>query len=223
MKWDEAVPKESEKRWKCWIQSLLKNPRQFVPRSVVQVKNSDFELHGFADTSKVSVCAAVYVVEYEEEKVISQNLLAGKSLIAPSETSIPRLELVAGHMLAKLQNNIVKAVINERIISTHYWTDSTTVLHCLENKGTWSVFVRHRVNKIKELTGTNWNYVPTEHNPSDIGTRVVQMSKLGEFWIKDPYWLKNHDDWPEQPETVELPDSLSEKVSINLTASMKGI
>ena len=155
LKWDEALPKEIEKRWNCWIQSLIKNPRLSVPRSVVQVKKSDFELHGFADASKVAVCAAVYVVEYEEEKVISQNLLAAKSRIAPSETSIPRLELVAAHMLAKLQNNIVKALMNERIISTHYWTDSTTVLHWLENKGTWSVFVRNRVNKIKGLKGAN--------------------------------------------------------------------
>ena len=96
------------------------------------------------------------VVGYEEEKALSQNLLlAAKSRIAPSEISIPRLELAAAHMLAKLQNNILKALSNERIISIHYWTDSTIVLHWLQNKGIWSVFVRNRVNKIKEPTGVN--------------------------------------------------------------------
>ena len=219
LKWDEAVPKEIEQRWNCWIQSLIKNPMLSVPRSVMLVKNSDLELHGFADASKVAVCAAVYVVEYEEKNTISQNLLAAKSRIAPSETSIPRLELIAVHMLAKLQNNIVTALNKKRITSLHYWTDSTTVLHWLANKGTWSVFVRNRVNKIKELTGVNWKYVPTEHNPSDLGTRGVHTSKLGDFWLKGPSWLKSRDDWPEQPEIVEAPEILSEKVTTKIFAS----
>ena len=151
-------------------------------------------MYGFADASKVAVCAAVYVVEYEEKNTISQNLFTAKSRIAPSETSIPRLELIAAHRLAKLQNNIVTALNKERITSLHYWTDSNTVLHWLANKGTWSVFVRNRVNKIKELTGVNWKCVPTEHNPSDLGTRRVHTSKLGDFWLKGPSWHKSRDD-----------------------------
>ena len=219
LKWDEAVPKEIEQRWNCWIQSLIKNPMLSVPRSVMLVRNNDLELHGFADASKVAICAAVYVVEYEEKNTISQNLLAAKSCIAPSETSIPRLELIAAHMLAKLQNNIVTALNKERITSLHYWTDSTTVLHWLANKGNWSVFVRNRVNKIKELTGVDWKYVPTEHNPSDLGTRGVHTSKLGDFWVKGPSWLKSRDAWPEQPEIVEAPEILSEKVTTKIFAS----
>ena len=219
LKWDEGVPKEIEQRWNCWIQSLIKNPMLSVLRSVMLVKNSELELHGFGDTSKVSVCAAVYVVEYEEKNTISQNLLAAKSRIALSETSIPRLELVTAHMLAKLQNNIVTALNNERIISSHYWTDSTTVLHWLVNKGTWSVFVRNRINKIKELAGVNWKHVPTEHNPSDLGTKGVHTSKLGDFWLKGPSWFKSRDDWPEQPEIVEAPEILSEKVTTKMFPS----
>ena len=65
--WHEAVPKEIKQRWNCWIQSLIKNPMLSVLRSVMLVKNSDLELHGFADASKVAVCPAVYVVEYEEK------------------------------------------------------------------------------------------------------------------------------------------------------------
>ena len=71
---------------------MITNPRLSAPRPVVQVENSDFELHKFADTSNVANCAAVYVVEYEEEKVMSWDkrvvniktwrILAKRSLLA---------------------------------------------------------------------------------------------------------------------------------------------
>ena len=85
--------------------------------------------------------------------------------------------------------------------------------------GTWFVFAGNRVDKRKELTDVNWKYVPTEHNLSDLGNIGAQTSKIGECRLRDPYWLKNHDDWPEQPETVEVPEILCEKVTTKLFAS----
>ena len=105
-----------------------------VPRSVQTHTRSYFRLDGFSDTSNVGLCAAIYVVEYINTKSVSQHLLAAKSRIAPKGQSIPRLELTAALMLAKLQLNILVSLENYPVKSWHYWVDSTKVLYWLLTK-----------------------------------------------------------------------------------------
>ncbi len=99
--WDEKLPEEVATRWNKWRRALASHHTVTVPRSIHTTNNSKIELHGFADASKHAVCAAIYVVELHEGEPISQNLLVAKSRIAPV-ASIPRLELIAAHTLAKL-------------------------------------------------------------------------------------------------------------------------
>ena len=132
------------------------------------------------------VCAALYVVTYQDSTPLDQNLLAAKSRVAPKETSIPRVELVAAHTLAKLQSNVSKALVSFPITAYHNWVDSITVLCWLANHGEWTTFVRNRVKKIGELTESAvWRFVPTTENSSNLGTRGVVPDKLKTFWLKD--------------------------------------
>ncbi|XP_070571221.1 uncharacterized protein [Ptychodera flava] len=170
-------------------------------------------MHGFADASKTAVCAAIYIVAYENSTPVSQNLLTAKARIAPKHMSIPRLELIAAHTLAKLQNNVSKALANFPITACHSWVDSTTVLYWLSNRGEWSTFVRNRVKKIDELTESKWRYVPTAENPSDLGTRGSAPSRLGTMWFQGPNWLSSEGDRPVQPEISESEGAKSEKKS----------
>ena len=151
--------------------SLRRGPTITVPRCVFTTRHTRFEIHGFSDASKVAVCAAIYVVTYEDSRAVDQNLLVAKARVAPKGMSIPRLELVAAHTLAKLQNGVSKALASFPITGYHNWVDSMTVLYCLANRGEWSTFVRNRVKKIEELTDSSWKYVPTSENPSDLNTR----------------------------------------------------
>ena len=48
----------------------------------------------------------VYVLATYNYGTTSQNLLTSKSRIAPKNVSVPRLELVAAHTLAKLVNHV---------------------------------------------------------------------------------------------------------------------
>ena len=123
-----------------------------MARSVQTYAGSHFELHGFSDASSVGLCAGIYVVEYTNTKPVSQHLLAAKSRIAPKGQRIPRLELKAGLMLAKLQPNILVSLENYSIKSCHYWVDSTTVFYWLLTKRSWTVYVRNRVKRIKALS-----------------------------------------------------------------------
>lgn len=64
----------------------------------------DVKLHSFGDGSKLGVGAAVYAV-VGQEMGATQRLVAAKARLAKGGLSIPRLELVAGHMATNLLTN----------------------------------------------------------------------------------------------------------------------
>ena len=180
-----------------------------VPRSVVEQSGARLSLHGFSDASKKALCAVIYVVATYSDRRISQNLLTSKARVAPRNLSIPRLELAAAQALAKLSSNVIKALSSWSITETIPWTDSTTVLHWLADKGTWSTFVRKRVKLIKELCNATWRHVPTDQNPSDLGTRRATSTNLDEFWLKGLTWLGDKKEWPQQPEVAATTETLT--------------
>ena len=196
-----------------WVKSIQQKCMLTVPRSVVFKESHDVALHGFADASKVAVAAAVYIVSSDETGRGKQNLLVAKSRLASKALSIPRLELVAAHTLSKLMAYVKKALPDINITSTNLWSDSMTTLFWLKSRGTWSKYVKNGVKAISDLGMTNWRYVPTDQNPSDLGTRTVPPSKIGNFWLRGPKWLSTLKEWPNQPELVETPELLTEKVS----------
>ena len=211
--WDEQVPIDIERRWKLWIKGLNLQDHISVPRSVVEQSGAQLSLHGFSDASKKALCAVIYVVATYSDRRISQNLLTSKARVAPRNLSIPRMELVAAQTLAKLSSNVIKALSSWSFTETILWTDSTTVLHWLADKGTWSTFVRNRVKLIKELCNATWRHVPTDQNPSDLGTRRATPTKLDEFWLKGPTWLGDKKEWPQQSEVAATTEALAEAVS----------
>jgi hypothetical protein len=222
--WDEALPKDITARWNAWIATLQHCNQVTVPRSVCSRQGSTFEFHGFADASQVAVCAAIYVIECNQGRILDQNLLVAKSRVAPKDLTIPRLELVAAHTLAKLMANVTASLTKVPITKVHYWSDSTTALHWLRHKGTWSVFVRNRVNKIQELTkNSQWQHVPTQLNPSDLGTRGISPTKIGDLWLKGPQYLSRPDDWPAQPEITGTADTSQEEVVPKVKTMMANI
>ncbi|XP_002734893.1 uncharacterized protein LOC100366659 [Saccoglossus kowalevskii] len=218
--WDERVPEGIHKKWWMWIKSLQLAPTITIPRCVFTDTPTSFEIHGFADASKVALCAAVYVVACRDSKPVSQQLLVAKSRIAPKDRSIPRLGLAAAHTLAKLQNNVSKALAAFPITAWNSWVDSTTVLYWLQNHGEWSTFVRNRVRKIGELTDAQWRYVPTTENPSDLGTRGTTPDHLGTLWFNGPKWLSSEIDRPVQPEISESAGTKTEKRSTKYNKAM---
>ena len=62
-------------------------------------------MHLFSDASLAAVSTVAYAV-VNQQNIFSQNLITQKSRLARKKLSIPRLELVAAHMLANLAENV---------------------------------------------------------------------------------------------------------------------
>ena len=112
--WDEQVPDDIVRRWNQWAKTLRECTEIKVPRSVVNNKSQQISIHGFADASQLAVCAAVYVLATYNDGKTSHNLLVSKFRVAPKKVSIPRLELVAAHTLAKLLSHVNRALKNKQ-------------------------------------------------------------------------------------------------------------
>jgi hypothetical protein len=83
----------------------------------------------------MGVCAAVYAV-IQKESDSAQALVTAKSRLAKTNLTIPRLELIAGHMAVNLAVNVRKALPGFKVADKLYcWLDSTVTLHWLNHDG----------------------------------------------------------------------------------------
>ena len=216
LRWDEEVPDDIQRPWNKWLKGMAERPWLRIPRSVVNNDVTRIVLHGFADASKVAVSVAVYTLAFHVTSPVQRNLLVAKSRIAPRDLSIPRLELIAAHMLSRLMNHMKDVLKDQPIDDYHCWVDSTAVLYWIKGQGTWSQFVRNRTKAIQEKGYIQWHHVPTDDNPSDQGSRGIESRKMGSLWFEGPKWLSSPDKWPQQPEVAETSETARESIKPKL-------
>ena len=192
--WDVEFPEVFQKKWEEWCNRM---PECFsVPRPLAPyfVPIESITLHAFGDASKLGVAAVVYAV-VEQEQGTTQGLVCSKSRLAKKNLTIPRQELVGGHMAVNLASNVEAAIGVEKVCSIHCWLDSTVALYWIGGQGEYRQFVANQVRKIKEHDRVRWHYVPTKQNPADLGSRGGDVSK-NELWLRGPTWLSNQSEWP---------------------------
>ena len=195
MGWDDPLTVEGAAEFSAWrnkteLLSGLKIPRCF---QVGPSTESDRELQVFCDASEVAYGAAAYL-KVTTESDVTVSLVMGKSRVAPLKMiSIPRLELTAATVAAKISQFLLEE-LDFFDITVFFWTDSMTVLRYLRNVSTrFKIFVAHRVQQIQDATDINsWNYVPTDRNPADLASRGIDPndSEKLDFWLKGPSFLK---------------------------------
>ena len=182
------------KRWSEWESSLPE--KVYAPRSIAKHREriTNVDLHCFGDASGKGVSAALYAV-VSQPSGVAVGLVTAKSRLAKQGLSIPRLELVSGHMATNLIVNVRNALEGFPVGELHCWLDSTVALHWIRGTRVYKQFVSNRVLKIKEHSEVKWHHVGTRENPADLGSRSgsVQESKL---WWKGPEWLVNRECCP---------------------------
>ncbi|XP_028519054.1 uncharacterized protein LOC110252621 [Exaiptasia diaphana] len=199
--WNATVSDDIAVRWSKWTSNLC-NVK--VPRSIPQGVNNitGVHLHLFGDASK-TVCSTVAIAVIEHSTGVFKGMLTSMSTILKQNTTIPRLELISGHMAANMAKNINTALQCWPIKSITIWMDSMMGLYWICNPGKpWKVFVSNRVRatKITNDLNINWKYCPSNMNLADLGSRGASLNKMetGQ-WFEVPDWLLDKDEWPSQP------------------------
>ena len=208
LSWDTPIRESLLKEWLKWEDSLparVTFNRTLVPhREPIEA----VELHSFGDASGRGVCAAVYAV-VRQQSGVSQGLVTAKSRLAKRGLTIPRLELVAGHMAVNLVQNVRGAIEGFPITGVYCWLDSTVALHWICGNGEYRQFVANRVQKIQAHYVDGWRYVPTAQNPADIGSRGGPVNDM-KLWWHGPVWLPSAESWPTNPVTSQSSESAAE-------------
>ena len=111
LSWDEELPPDLKKRWRKWMKNLTNgiSMMQSLVRKLEKIDEVD--LHSFGDASNNGVSAVVHAVVHQENHV-NQGFMAAKARLAKKSLTIPRKELMAGHMSPSLMRNVKKALEN---------------------------------------------------------------------------------------------------------------
>ncbi|UYV68404.1 hypothetical protein LAZ67_5004221 [Cordylochernes scorpioides] len=201
-----------DREFRTWYSQIGLLSQIKIPRHIWFDQTNKNEIHVFCDASK-SAYAAVSYMRSEVQGGVHLSLLWSKSRLAPTKrVTIPRLELLACVLGARLVKSISTALTNSCPVTL--WTDSSTVLAWLKRKNEWNVFVRNRVQEIRDtVNNENWKFVYGKFNPADLPSRgcsIVQFVSTN--WWEGPEWLKGEkESWPSFEPTIDEEEIIKEK------------
>ena len=214
--WDDHLPMMVTNKWTTFLNTLQEMTHLTFPRWLGCKSTDKIEIHGFCDASQQAAAAAVYLRSTDSNGIISINLVASKTKVAPlKKLTIPRLELSGAVLLAKLSSHILK-VLEIGNIPIYLWTDSAITYTWINNHPSrWKEFVHNRVCYIQEtLPSARWKFVPGNENPADLATRgltPIQLSEHPTWWTGPPWLSQNSSKWPQPPKALSVNENLEER------------
>ena len=197
MGWDQTLNTEQVKVIRDILIDLQRVDEFSFPRHILHEHS---ELHVFADTSSRAYGAAVYTVN---DNCQCSNLLISKARVAPCWEdclTIPKLELTASLIWARLIRYLSNLFKFETI---YLWSDSKVAISWITSDRDLKedVYIANRVAEVKTLVNqyhVNIMYVPTKDNPADHLSRGCSSKQLkSSNWLHGPSWLLTHE-FPEQ-------------------------
>ncbi|XP_031635623.1 uncharacterized protein LOC116348696, partial [Contarinia nasturtii] len=151
--WDQVVSDEISSKWLKTKNELHLISQIQLPRWINYDPEDKIELHGFADASKVAFASVIYIKNVSKNTV---QLLIAKSRVAPlkgtkDQLTIPRLELCAANLLAKLTHKVMKS-LKIQFSGIFLWSDSQIVIDWLHgNPKRYKKFIANRICLIDKL------------------------------------------------------------------------
>lgn len=212
VEWDEQLNEDITNGWQQFYQGLKQVADISIPRWLGTTTQSKTQLHVFCDASLKAYGAVVYARTTSSDNAATTALITAKSKVADLQSvNIPRMELSAAHLGAKLATRVADVLQIPRP-DIHYWSDSEVVLHWLAKfPSDLKVFVGNRVAQIQALTRVkNWRHVPTTQNPADLISRSTTVNDLRDstLWWHGPNFLQlPSEKWPAwNKATTKIPD-----------------
>ena len=125
--WDNSVELNEEEEFLKWKDQLPEVAEISIDRRYFSRAKDKWERHVFEDASEDTMCAKACLRSKTKEFSADLAFVIGKCRVAPMRHfSIPRLELQAAVMAARLKEQIVKEH-ETKIHSCNFWTDSTNL------------------------------------------------------------------------------------------------
>lgn len=216
--WDDEITDFHYDMWLSWSTNLKNCTNVRVPRMMVDhpLNECKIELHMFCDASEHAYASVAYLRFIFDSKVHCC-LINSKARVAPLKpTSIPRLELQAALLGARLSSNI-KKILNVNISSIILWSDSNVVLAWIKTSSKrFKTFVAQRIGEIHDLTQPEWwRYIPSKLNIADDATKSKSINLNSEsIWFKGPEFLyiKNESEWPSNIINNACPEDISNEM-----------
>lgn len=222
--WDATLPEEKQTALKKWMDDLKLIRNWKIPRciSLDSWKDSgEKELLIFSDASEKAYGCCIYLKSSggERETVC---LVMSRVKVAPlKRISLPRLELLAALLGARLLKFVESALGLETEPNYSCWTDSKIVLGWIKgDPSRWKQFVSNRVQEIQQHTNpARWKHCPGKENPADLLTRGIKADELvnSNLWLHGPLWLrKNYQESPwidnEESDLLDSDEVVSEEM-----------
>jgi hypothetical protein len=201
--WKGQVQGEDKQWWQRWFTTLVKLNDVRTPRNLQPDKANivHSELHTFCDASEEAYSAAVYLRNVYKDETAKVQLVMAKTKLAPRKSlSIPKLELNAALLGARLSTYVMDA-LNIPELGRFLWTDSSTTRNWLRAvAANYTPFVSHRVGEVQSLTdASEWRFVPGKMNIADAATRslLIDDEPIPPEWLEGPAFLRqNMEQWP---------------------------
>ena len=208
--WDDPLGEDERAQWRRWLEDLprlseIRVNRCFKPAVFGDIV--EIQLHLFSDASRSGYSAVAFLCLTDSDKQVYCAFVMGKARLAPiREILISRLELTAAVVSVKLSKT-VREEINLKIGRTVYWTDSTSVLKCINSEGKrFHTFESNRLTVIHHGSEVNeWRYVNREDNPADDWSKDLKLDNLlkNDRWSRGPEFLwKDEERWPKLKDTL---------------------
>lgn len=159
---------------------------------------NNLQVHFFCDASTQAMSTVGYW-RWIDNGVVYVAFIASKSRVMPVKPlTIPKAELQAALLAARLANTIKK---EHKLtpIRRYFWCDSTTVLQWIRNNTrTYKAFEANRLGEIDEHTRVDeWRYVPTNQNVADLATRdSFDLNLQGEWFTGPSFLYSDESSWP---------------------------
>ncbi|KAJ8940212.1 hypothetical protein NQ318_010712 [Aromia moschata] len=193
--WDEVPPPDIIRKWDQFKNDLPLLSTFEIPRHIGTGNNHPVIIIGFCDACSSSYGGAVHLRSVVNSE-IKISLIYAKAKVSPMKVvTIPRLELCASHLLAKLINFVVDCYQSKlKITDIYALSDSTVTLNWITtHPSKLPTFVANRVAQIQTFISPNsWFHVDGQNNISDCLSRGLTPRQLvnNPTWTLGPDWLK---------------------------------
>ncbi|XP_011883589.1 PREDICTED: uncharacterized protein LOC105570760 [Vollenhovia emeryi] len=170
IRWDGEVDDKIRDEFKKWLSNLSELNDLRFPRwmFVSPMRETNITFHVFCDASKKAYAAIIFT-RMECASEVNISFVTAKARVAPvASMTIPRLELLAACMGARLARSTLNSLkmVDKRIT---YWSDSSTVVFWVQHNCPWAPFVANRVREIRGLSSHGeWRHIPGDLNPADL-------------------------------------------------------